>query len=112
MDKETKALQLRTKALALLEEAATLDGLKPYSVTHRHEYGASTYLLWSLDEPDEDDAVKVLDADYEPDEGEELDIETSLTLEELTGVAVTARLPDILAATEEPTREHMAKSRR
>lgn len=100
MDKETKALQLRNKALALLEEAAALDGLKPFSVTHRHEYGASTYLLWAPDAPDEDDAAKALDADYEPDKGEELDIETSFTLEELIGVAVTARLPDILAATE------------
>lgn len=103
MDNQTKALQLRTKALALLEEAATLDGLKPFGVTHRHEYGASTYLLWAHDTPDEDQATKVLDAEYEPDK-EELNIETSITLEELTGVAMTARLPAILAATELPDR--------
>lgn len=100
MDKQTKALQLRTTALALLEEAAALDGLQPFSVTHRHQYGASTYLFWAADAPDEDSAAKALEADYEPDKGEELDIEPSFTLEELTGVAVTARLPDILAATE------------
>lgn len=98
MDNETKALQLRTKALALLKEAATLDGLKPYGVTHHHAYGASTYLLWAAEVPNEDEATRVLDAEYEPDKDEEINIETSLTLEELTGVAVTARLPDILAA--------------
>lgn len=98
MDKQTKALELRAQALALLEEASTLDGLKPFSVTHRHAYGASTYLVWANGVPDEHSAAKVLDSDYEPDKDEELDIETSLTLEEVTGVSLSARLPDILAA--------------
>lgn len=98
MDKDTKALQLRTQALGLLEEAASLDGLKPFSVTHRHRYGVSTYLLWAPDVPNEDEAAQVLHTDYQPTKGEELNIETSFTLDELTGVMVAARLPDILAA--------------
>jgi hypothetical protein len=91
-----KALQLRVEALALLEQAAALDGLQPFSVTHRHEYGASTYLLWAAEPPDENDAARVLDVDFEPDKDEELHVETQFTLEELVGVAVTTRLADLL----------------
>lgn len=84
MNKQVKALQLRAKALALLEEAAALDGLKPYSVTHRHHDGASTYLLWAAEAPGKGESAKVLDDEFEPDKGEELDIETAFTLEELS----------------------------
>lgn len=41
---ETKAIDLRTKALACLQEAQAIDGLKPYCIIHRHEYGTSAYL--------------------------------------------------------------------
>lgn len=92
---DMRALQLRARALALLQEARELDGLRPFAVTHRHEFGSSTYLLWAARTPQEHEAEAALDADYEPDR-EELAIEEDLTLEQLAGVAPEARLPNIL----------------
>jgi hypothetical protein len=91
----TKGLILRSKALALLQEAQALDGLKPFTVTHHHSYGASTYVLWAETQPSEDEAEAVLDAEFEPDRDETLEIEDNFTLEEMTGVATTSRLQDI-----------------
>lgn len=90
-----RGLFLRTKALALLEEAQAVDGLKPFVVTHSHNYGSSSYIAWNKEMPDEDDAEKVLDAEYEPDKDESLTIEENLTLSEMVGVAMSSRIPDI-----------------
>lgn len=95
---DTKALSLRVQALGLMQEASAIDGLKPFSVTHNHQEGSSTYLLWAKGAPSEEDAAAVLEADYEPERDESLDIETVFSLEELTGVAVTARLPALLVS--------------
>lgn len=92
---DLRALQLRARALALLQEARELDGLRPFAVTHRHKFGSSTYLLWAARTPQEHEAAAGLDADYEPDR-EELAIEEGLTLEQLAGVALESRLPSIL----------------
>lgn len=93
---QTKSISLRTQALALLEQAQAIDGLKPFVVMHDHEYGTTGYLCWSGHEPDEEQAEAVLEADFDPDRGERLTIVDSLTLAELAGVAVSSRL----AATE------------
>jgi len=41
------ALDMRKEALALLEKAESLDGLKPKIIMHQHEYGQSGYIGWS-----------------------------------------------------------------
>lgn len=93
----TKALSLRAQALALLQQAEALDGLKPYLVHHLLRDGSAAYLLWSAEGvPDTQDAELVLDHEYEPDNHEDLVVSDDLSLEELTGVALTARLADIL----------------
>lgn len=92
---DTRSLQLRARALALLQQARELDGLRPFAVTHRHRFGSSTYLLWATQTPSEHEAAAALDADYEPGR-EELAIEEALSLEQLAGVALEARLPNIL----------------
>lgn len=99
MDKDTKALALRAQAQGLLQEAQALDGLEPFKVTHQHECGASVYLVWSDDRPSEADACLVLDAEFEEDRNEsiDIDIDTGLMLEEMTGVAPASRRADIRA---------------
>jgi hypothetical protein len=88
------ALSLRRAAAELLTLAQSIDGLAPYSVTHRHEYGASTYLVWAREVPNEDEAEAILHCEYEPDRGEELAIGTDFSIDELTGVSAQFRLPD------------------
>ena len=95
MTSELNALQLRTQALALLQQAAAIDGLKPFGVTHWHDSGASTYIVWATAAPGEAEASKVLESEFEPDQGERLEIEDAFTLDELTGVAVWTRIDEL-----------------
>ena len=94
-------LQLRVQALALLKAAQAMDGLKPFTVTHSHATGESTYVLWAKEITTVDQAESVLDSVFEPDKDEWLAVEENFALEEMTGVAVTARLDDILASTKQ-----------
>ena len=89
-----RGLQLRVQALALLEQARALDGLRPFTVTHAHSFGSSTYMLWSTTAPTAAQAQVVLDCDFEPHRDETLTIEDNFSLEEITGVALAARLHD------------------
>ena len=43
-----------------------------YVVSHTHEYGVSSYLLEADNLPSEDDVVKALGINYEPEKGEEI----------------------------------------
>lgn len=88
-----KALALRAQAVGLLQEAQALDGLKPFTVTHSHRFGDTTYLVWSAQEPTEQQAVAVLESEFEPERDEHLAIEGNHTLEEVAGLATNARLP-------------------
>lgn len=94
---QTKALSLRAQALALLEQAQAIDGLKPFVVMHDHEFGASGYVCWFDREPRQEEAEAILETEFEPDRGERLQVD-SLTLAELAGTAVSSHL----AAVEEP----------
>ena len=87
---DDRGLVLRCQALALLEQAAAVDGLKPFAVTHQHEFGVSTYILWSS-KLNECDAAAVLDSSFEPKRNEWLTIEEDLTLQALCGVSVGSR---------------------
>ena len=80
------AMGHRLQAMALLTQAAEIDGLRPHAVHHRHAYGSSSYLLWSAQTPGETLARQVLAAPFEPDRGEEIAVDT-LTLDELVGLA-------------------------
>lgn len=88
-----RALALRAQAVGLLQEAQALDGLKPFTVTHSHRFGDTTYLVWSAQEPTEQQAVAVLESEFEPERDEHLAIEGNHTLEEVAGLAINARLP-------------------
>lgn len=111
-DTETKALQLRTQALALLEQAQSLDGLKPFIVMHQHNYGSSGYLCWFDREPTADEAATCLDAEFEPNRNETLFIEGSITLDELTAVSLSARLAEQLQLKADAGDSSHAPSRR
>jgi hypothetical protein len=91
-EKIVRGLQLRVQAQALLQQAAEEDGLRPFSVTHRHEHGSTTAILWAARFPTEEQAATVLEAEYEPERGECLDIEAYFTLDEISGVS--SRLQD------------------
>lgn len=97
-----RGVRLRSQALALLQEAQSFDGLKPFTVTHTHSYGESTYVLWAAEMPTQEHAKTVLDCEFEPEREESLAVEDGFTLEEMTGVALTARLQDILDRSELP----------
>lgn len=106
----TEAMALRTQALALLQRAESIDGLKPFIVMHEHDSGTSGYLAWNRTEPNESEASAVLNAEFEEDREEVLTIESNITLEEISGVALTARIPDILDSLEEPTQTNRSPS--
>lgn len=89
------ALNLRKRAMALLDQAEALDGLHPFVVTHRHNFGQSSYVLWARTQPAQEDAELVLDATFDPDD-EELTIEGDFTLEEFVGVSPAHRLLDLI----------------
>lgn len=101
-DKLAAGMALRTQAQALLEAAMALDGLVCFSVTHAHEYGASTYLLWSNEVPDEQAAAAITDAEFEPDRGESLSIEPEFTLAELCGVSEASRVTTVPSQPQSP----------
>lgn len=88
---EHRALQLRIQAQALLEQAYAIDGLKPFSVTHHHRHGSSTYLLWADQAPDDHLAAELLGADFEPEVRESMEIVEGFTLKDLCGTAVASR---------------------
>lgn len=94
MDVHTKALQLRTQAQALLEEAQALDGLKPYAVVHDHQYGVSCYLAWCDREPSQTQAESILDCEFEADRSESLHVLSDMTIAELCGVSLASRMGD------------------
>lgn len=85
-----KAMDLRKQALALLQEAQAIDGLKPFTANHSHRFGETTYIIWSAQTPDEDEATSVLEDEFES-ELETLFIQEGITLEQMTGVDPATR---------------------
>lgn len=82
----TKALHLRAQAQGLLDQAAAIDGLKPYCVVHEHEFGVSTYLIWHTTQLTQQMAEGLLDSEFEPERGEQLTVHEDFTSAELAGV--------------------------
>lgn len=77
---------LRAKAFALMKEAEAIDGLKPYLISHRHEFGMAGYIGWANTEVTTLMASSILDSPFEEGKGKFLSIEDRITLDELTGV--------------------------
>jgi hypothetical protein len=76
-----KALSLRAQAQALLEQAAELDGLKPFQLTYVHRHGEVHAFAWAPASPDEEQVAQMLGIDFNPDQewvavGADLDFET------------------------------------
>jgi len=92
----TEALSLRVQALALLQQAQQIDGLKPILINHRHQYGSTGYLVWSAEDLTEKVASKMTDSNFEPELDETLDIESVISLEQVAGTDITQRVPDVL----------------
>lgn len=92
----TEALSLRIQALALLQQAQQIDGLSPFLITHRHQYGHTGYLVWASEEPTEKVASKMTDSQFEPELVETLDVESMISLEQIAGTDITQRVPDVL----------------
>jgi hypothetical protein len=45
-----------------------------YIILHHHEYGTTTGLVESDHEPGEDEVIRALGLDYEPDKGEWIEV--------------------------------------
>lgn len=88
-----RSLTLRAQALALLQEASSLDGLRPFVASHRHAYGDTTYMLWASRTPAQEDLSAILDAEFEPEKGECIVIEENLSLEAVAGTDPACRVP-------------------
>ena len=93
-ERDALARAQRRQALACLRAAQALDGLAPFAVTHAHQYGQSTYLLWAKGTPTLEQCAAVLDSEFEPERGESLSIEENLLLEELTGLSENTDHPE------------------
>ncbi len=46
-----------------------------YGVYHHHEYGGSTYLLWSDHDPSEQEVIVACGMDFEPDKDEWISVD-------------------------------------
>lgn len=78
--------RLRTEALALLERAEKLDGLRPYEVHHEHSHGLSHYLMWSAEHPRDQEAEAILDIEFDAEADETLEVCPGPMLRELCGL--------------------------
>ncbi|MBN3776884.1 hypothetical protein G3O06_04775 [Burkholderia sp. Ac-20345] len=92
------AVKLRRQAADLLRRAATVDGLQPFLITHRHNFGATAYIGWFKASPNEQEAASILDAKFEPERDEELNVESNVTVEDLTGTSTPIKKPHASAA--------------
>jgi len=84
-DAQSLARQHRKEAAASLAEAIRLDMLKPFIITHQHQYGESAYIHWSASTPSSEEAERILESKYEPSLGESLFIESQVQVHELAG---------------------------
>lgn len=91
-DDEARALQLRVQALALLEQAAAIDGMKPFVAVHHDGQQATPFLLWSAATPDEEAVAAVIEASVDPGRGERIAIDSSISLGEISGTDPTCRI--------------------
>lgn len=108
----TEGLMLRAKALALLQQAEALDGLRPFMVIHEHDAGTAGYLAWNHDVPSEKEASAVLTSEFEVDREEVLTVVSDVTLDEIVGVALSARIQDVLQSVEDQETESLGDSPR
>jgi hypothetical protein len=107
---DTKALSLRAEALAILQEAEVLDGLKPFIVVHQQADRNDVYMCWAGARPSCDEVEAMLDAKFEPAMGEKLITEQIDSLKEVAGTLLSRRIADVLAY--EPLAQRAQPSRK
>lgn len=73
-DYQDRAETLRAQSLANLMEAESYDHKKPYLILHEHKYGRTPYVGWFDHIPTTEEASALLESEYEPEIGENLDI--------------------------------------
>jgi hypothetical protein len=91
-------LNLRIQALALLNQAHALDGLRPFLGIHSHRHGEDEQFMWAPEAPSQEELKVVFREGYESGRNESLESEAIRDLDVLVGVAPEARLADILQA--------------
>lgn len=65
---------LRKQAFELLIKAQEIDNKKPFVINHSHRYGASTYIAFFEQSPDQLQCEEILTSEFEPDMGEGIDV--------------------------------------
>lgn len=98
-DTESRALELRRQALALLQEAEGLDSLKPYVIRHEHRWGEEERLVWAAAEPSHEAAKKSVG--YQEWQNEVVTVQQCFPLEQLTGADPKARWNDAVSGSPE-----------
>jgi hypothetical protein len=78
-----EAMELRRKALALLQQAERLDSLKPYVIRHEQQWGEEKRLVWAAAEPSHEAAKKSVGS--EEWQNERVLVYPCFPLAELTG---------------------------
>lgn len=87
------AMDLRREALGLLKMAQALDGLQPHVVMHSHEYGDTSYIAWGGKDLSEEEAMSILESEFDEDRGESLIVDDGISLEEMSGVSPMSQIP-------------------
>ncbi|VWC79826.1 hypothetical protein BLA39750_01111 [Burkholderia lata] len=95
-DAETEAMVLRVKALGLLQQAEAVDALKPFVVVVTRGDETTACLAWNHNEPRRKEVEALLGGELGTCCGDRDLNESKVTLEEIAGVALNARIPDIL----------------
>ncbi|MBR8291223.1 hypothetical protein [Burkholderia cenocepacia] len=93
---KTEAMVLRVKALGLLQQAEAVDALKPFVVLIGHGDETTACLAWNHNEPSRKEVEALLGGELGTRCGHRVLVESKVTLEEIAGVALNARIPDIL----------------
>ncbi|PRD92271.1 hypothetical protein C6P88_16570 [Burkholderia contaminans] len=93
---KTEAMVLRVKALGLLQQAEAVDALKPFVVLIGHGDETTACLAWNHNEPSRKEVEALLGGELGAHRGHRVLVESKVTLEEIAGVALNARIPDIL----------------
>jgi hypothetical protein len=84
LPRELQALGIRAEIEALFHQLRFLDDKMPYSVIHEFDGGVSAYVVWSKDEPTQEEMESVLDYEFKESQGERLSC-GPLQLNELAG---------------------------
>lgn len=89
---EDAGRMLRVQALALMQEAERVDGMKMYQITHNHRHGHDDFFVWSKNFPE---PKKVIGQDT-LEIGDSIEANPFRPLEQILGVDPISRMDDLL----------------